>query len=116
MRKTIISAVAMLLASTIIAKANDDIVVTPYLGCYSKAEVETALKDGKFIIISEGHGPDGKVNEFWINSKGYTATVAFKKPKSNESVEQLCVLNVTKNTVIKSSPTALAQFVKDLVH
>lgn len=114
MNKTIFAALAVLLGTTFAATADhtakdEDIFISPYLGCYAKSDVENLLHQGKFVAVSEGKGPDGKTHELWINTDGYVTTVSVK------SSDQLCVLNVTKHTKLKETSTVLSTFFKDLV-
>lgn len=79
--------------------------LTPYLGCYSKTQVEKILNDGEYVTLYRAKGPDGRVNELWINGHGITATVVFKDPKNGDhtNIKDVCVTNVTKNTVYNSA-------------
>ena len=103
MRKMLITAAAILVGTGAFASEHkskvveSDVVITPYLGCYAKTDVEKLLTDGNFTTLLRANGPDGRVNELWINGTGYTATVAYKDHKN--SIDKVCVTNVTKSTV-----------------
>lgn len=110
MNSKILMAFGLLIGSAFIARAathtaNDDVSLTPYLGCYDKDRVEKILTDGAFMTLYRAKGPDGRVNELWINGTGITTTISFKDPKSNDhtSIKQVCVTNVTRDTVYNSA-------------
>lgn len=92
-----------LFASAAIADEKE-VVVSPYLGCYPKTTVEKLLTDGEYVTLYRGNGPDGRVNEIWINGEGRTATIAFKTPKDSDAskIKDVCVTNVTKSTVFNA--------------
>ena len=108
MKKLLITTVALMLGTGAFAsehqtKVTDEVVLTPYLGCYAKAELEKLLVNGQYVALLKAHGPDGRTNEVWVNSNGYTATVAFKDKKNAPVNDKVCVTNVTKNTVYNNN-------------
>lgn len=109
MRKTFLATAIFLAAGVFAATAaniptkvkDEDVVITPYLGCYERSSVEKLLSDGEYATLYRGNGPDGRVNEVWINVQGYTVTVVFQTPKNGESenIKNVCVTNVVKSTI-----------------
>jgi hypothetical protein len=105
MKKMFIVATALLFSTGAIAsqhqvKASDsEVLLTPYLGCYAKTDVEKLLNQGEFVTLMKSNGPDGRINELWVNGSGYTTTVAYPAPKKTAKIDKVCVTNVTKSTV-----------------
>lgn len=105
MKKMLIVATTLFLstgafASQHQAKTSDtEVFLTPYLGCYAKSDVEKLLNQGEFVTLMRSNGPDGRVNELWVNGRGYTTTLAYSNPKKATKIDKVCVTNVTKSTV-----------------
>lgn len=102
MKKMLIVAISLVLGTSAVASQHQsnkeaEVFLSPYLGCYARAEVDERLLDGEFVALIKSNGPDGRVNEVWINDRGYTTTIAYKNPEYSAN-ENVCVTNVTKSS------------------
>lgn len=95
--KTIIAMLAAAFMTTS-AYAGD---LTNGNGCGDVGNFNKLLNDQDFIVLTRGEGPDGKVNEVWLNGKALIMVVAYDKPAGDkpENIKQVCVLAMAKKNV-----------------
>lgn len=88
---------ALLIVTTTGAWANNH-EVGP--GCFPREKVETMLTQGDFASLSRGTAPDGRLVEHWLNSKGQTMTISYKKPQNSEdkTISDVCIIMATQDT------------------
>lgn len=86
-------------ASSVTESASE--AISPWMGCHARSQFEKVLNDGNYVLFNRGKGPDGRLNEIWLNDTGMSVVIAYKRPKDDnyDGIKDVCVLNVTKDTV-----------------